>query len=81
MALLSVEGLAMAFPSAGGAAYAIDGVSFAIDRGQVLGLVGESGCGKSMTALCIMRLVPPPGRITAGRIAFDGTDLLTLASA
>jgi peptide/nickel transport system ATP-binding protein/oligopeptide transport system ATP-binding protein len=79
MALLSVEGLTMAFPNAGGApAYAIDGVSFSIDRGQVLGLVGESGCGKSMTALCIMRLVPSPGRITAGRIVFDGADLLTL---
>jgi peptide/nickel transport system ATP-binding protein/oligopeptide transport system ATP-binding protein len=79
MALLSVEGLMMAFPSDGsGPARAIDGVSFRIDRGEVLGLVGESGCGKSMTALCIMRLVPSPGRITAGRIVFDGADLLTL---
>jgi peptide/nickel transport system ATP-binding protein/oligopeptide transport system ATP-binding protein len=79
MALLSVEGLTMAFPTADGApARAVDGISFAIDRGEVLGLVGESGCGKSMTALCIMRLVPSPGRITAGRIVFDGTDLLTL---
>jgi peptide/nickel transport system ATP-binding protein len=79
MTLLSVEGLRMAFPNAGGApAYAVDDVTFTIERGQVLGLVGESGCGKSMTALCIMRLVPPPGRITAGRVVFDGTDLLAL---
>ncbi len=79
MALLSVEGLTMAFPTAGGgAAHAIDGISLTIDRGEVLGLVGESGCGKSMTALCIMRLVPPPGRITTGRIVFDGTDLLRI---
>jgi oligopeptide/dipeptide ABC transporter ATP-binding protein len=79
MALLSVEQLRMAFPNPGGApAHAVDDVSFTIDRGRVLGLVGESGCGKSMTALCIMRLVPPPGRITGGRVVFDGTDLLAL---
>jgi peptide/nickel transport system ATP-binding protein len=78
MPLLSVEGLTMEFPHAERAARAIDGVSFTVERGQVLGLVGESGCGKSVTALCMMRLVPPPGRITAGRIVLDGTDLLTL---
>jgi len=78
MALLSVEGLTMEFPRDGAAARALDGVGFGVDRGQVVGLVGESGCGKSMTALCVMRLVPPPGRITAGRIVFDGTDLLAL---
>jgi oligopeptide/dipeptide ABC transporter ATP-binding protein len=55
---------------------AVDGVSFTIDRGEVLGLVGESGCGKSVTALSIMRLVPPPGRIAAGRVLFEGEDLL-----
>jgi len=78
MPLLTVDGLVMEFPRADGAARAVDGVSFTVDRGQVLGLVGESGCGKSMTALCVMRLVPPPGRIVSGRIVFDGTDLLTL---
>ncbi len=79
MALLSIERLRMAFPNPGGApAHAVDDVSLTIDRGQVLGLVGESGCGKSMTALCIMRLVPPPGLITGGRVVFDGTDLLAL---
>ena len=55
---------------------AVDRVSFTVDRGEVLGLVGESGCGKSVTSLSIMRLVPPPGRITAGRILLDGEDLL-----
>ena len=55
---------------------AVDGVSFTIDRGEVLGLVGESGCGKSVTSLSIMRLVPPPGRIAAGRVLFEGEDLL-----
>jgi len=55
---------------------AVDGLSFAIDRGEVLGLVGESGCGKSVTSLSIMRLVPPPGAIVGGRIRLDGDDLL-----
>jgi oligopeptide/dipeptide ABC transporter ATP-binding protein len=78
MALLSVDGLTMEFPRDGTAARALDGVGFTVERGQVIGLVGESGCGKSMTALCIMRLVPAPGRIAAGTIVFDGTDLLTI---
>ena len=78
MALLAVDGLTVEFPVEGGTARVLDGVSFALERGQVLGLVGESGCGKSMTALCIMRLLPAPGAITAGRIVFDGIDLRTL---
>jgi oligopeptide/dipeptide ABC transporter ATP-binding protein len=68
----------MVFPTPAGDARAVDGVSFRLDRGRVLGLVGESGCGKSMTALCLMRLVPPPGRITGGQILFQGRDLLAL---
>src|SRR5207249_870159 len=64
--------------ASGGAARAVDGVSFALDAGRVLGLVGESGCGKSVTALSLMRLVPPPGRIVGGEVFFDGRDLLTL---
>jgi oligopeptide transport system ATP-binding protein len=57
---------------------AVDGVSFDVQRGETLGLVGESGCGKTVTALSIMRLFPePPGRITGGRIVFEGEDLLT----
>jgi peptide/nickel transport system ATP-binding protein len=74
--LLVVEGLETHFPTAGGVLRAVDGVSFTIDRGEVLGLVGESGCGKSVTSLSIMRLVPPPGRITTGRVVFEGEDLL-----
>ena len=74
--LLSVEGLATHFPTGEGVLRAVDGVSFTIDRGEVLGLVGESGCGKSVTSLSIMRLLPPPGRIAAGRILFEGEDLL-----
>jgi oligopeptide/dipeptide ABC transporter ATP-binding protein len=78
MALVEVRDLRMVFPTDAGDVRAVDGVSFSLDRGRVLGLVGESGCGKSMTALCLMRLVPPPGRIVGGRITFQGRDLLAL---
>ena len=61
---------------------AVDGVSFAVAAGETLAVVGESGCGKSVTALSILRLVPsPPGRIVSGRIRFAGRDLLTLERA
>ena len=76
--LLRIEGLRTEFPAAGGVFAAVDGVDLAVDRGQTLGIVGESGCGKSMLSLSVMRLVPPPGRIAAGRIVFDGQDLLHL---
>jgi oligopeptide/dipeptide ABC transporter ATP-binding protein len=79
MPLLEVRDLCMAFPTDDGAARAVDGVTFSLERGRVLGLVGESGCGKSMTALCIMRLVPPPGEITGGTIRFEGRELLALS--
>ncbi len=55
---------------------AVDGIDFHVDRGEIMGLVGESGCGKSVTSLSIMRLVARPGRIEAGEILFDGEDLL-----
>ncbi|HXJ83141.1 MAG TPA: ABC transporter ATP-binding protein [Candidatus Methylomirabilis sp.] len=74
--LLSVEGLETHFATSQGILRAVDGVSVTVDRGEVLGLVGESGCGKSVTSLSIMRLVPPPGRIAAGRVLFRGGDLL-----
>jgi oligopeptide/dipeptide ABC transporter ATP-binding protein len=74
--LLTVEGLETQFATAQGVLRAVDGVSFAIDRGEVLGLVGESGCGKSITSLSIMGLVPPPGRVVAGRVLLEGEDLL-----
>jgi peptide/nickel transport system ATP-binding protein len=73
--LLTVQGLETHFATSLGVLRAVDGVSFSIDRGEVLGLVGESGCGKSVTSLSIMRLVPPPGRIAAGRVLFEGEDL------
>jgi peptide/nickel transport system ATP-binding protein len=76
--LLEVHGLATAFEHEHGAALAVDGVSFTLEAGQVLGLVGESGCGKSVTALSLMRLVPPPGRVVAGEVLLEGRELLAL---
>ncbi|MCC7201394.1 MAG: ABC transporter ATP-binding protein [Nitrospirae bacterium] len=78
--LLSVNNLKTHFSTPEGVIRAVDDVSFKIDKGRVLGLVGESGCGKSVTALSLMRLVPQPGRIIAGEIFFDGRDLLRLDS-
>ena len=77
--LLSVEGLRTVFRSASGDVAAVDGVSLGVAKGKTLGIVGESGCGKSMLSLSVMRLVPQPGRISAGRVMFDGRDLLTLS--
>ena len=59
----------------------MDGVDLSVAKGRTLGIVGESGCGKSILSLSIMRLVPPPGRIAAGRMTFDGRDLLDLSPA
>ncbi len=79
--LLSIEGLRTVFQTHQGTVAAVDGVDLAVARGRTLGIVGESGCGKSMLSLSVMRLVPSPGRVAAGRILFDGQDLLTLPSA
>jgi oligopeptide/dipeptide ABC transporter ATP-binding protein len=79
--LLEVRGLATSFHTRDGAVRAVDGISFKVARGEIMGLVGESGCGKSVTSLSIMRLVAPPGRIERGEIVFDGRDLLTIPSA
>jgi oligopeptide/dipeptide ABC transporter ATP-binding protein len=77
--LLSVTDLRTVFRLADGReAAAVDGVSFTLGAGETLGLVGESGSGKSVTALSIIRLVQPPGRIAAGRVEFDGQNLLDL---
>ena len=73
--LLDVQHLSVTF---GGPSLAVDDVSFSITRGETLGLVGESGSGKSVTAFSILRLLQPPGRITGGRVMFEGRDLLTL---
>ncbi|TMH04713.1 MAG: ABC transporter ATP-binding protein [Betaproteobacteria bacterium] len=81
-ALLDVRALKTFFQVEGGEFPAVDGISFSIDPGRTLGIVGESGCGKSVTALSIMGLVPrPPGRIAGGEILFDGVDLLQLSAA
>ena len=78
MTVLDVRGLATAFERNGAIARAVDGVSFTLDAGQVLGLVGESGCGKSVTALSLMRLVQPPGRVVGGEVRLEGRDLFAL---
>jgi len=78
--LLAIEGLRTVFRNPAGEVAAVDGVSLSVERGKTLGIVGESGCGKSMLSLSVMRLVPPPGRVAAGRVMFDGQDLLTLPS-
>src|SRR4051812_14803816 len=77
-ALLDVRDLRTYFATDDGEFVAVDGVSFEVDAGRTLGLVGESGCGKSVTSLSIMGLVPSPGRIASGEILFDGEDLLRL---
>jgi len=79
--LLEVRDLQTHFPTRSGLVRAVDGVNFHLDRGELLGLVGESGCGKSITALSVMRLIAPPGRIVNGEILFEGKDLLRLSDA
>src|SRR3954471_2769884 len=81
--LLEVEDLRVVFPGSDRRrTLAVDGVDFSLGRGRTLGIVGESGCGKSVTALSIMGLVPqPPGRIVAGQVRFEGEDLLKLPPA
>ena len=72
MPLLDVDRLTTAFPIEGRVVSAVSGVSFSLDAGETLALVGESGCGKSLTALSILRLVDPPGRIVGGAVRLDG---------
>ena len=74
--LLTVRDLRTQFFTYGGIVEALDGVNFTIKSGEVFGLVGESGCGKSVTALSILGLVPPPGRVVSGEISMDGKNLL-----
>jgi oligopeptide/dipeptide ABC transporter ATP-binding protein len=79
--LLEIKGLKTHFFSDEGVSPAVDGVDLRVHKGETLGIVGESGCGKSVTALSIMRLIPdPPGRITAGEILLDGKNLLKLSA-
>src|SRR5262249_5598176 len=78
MSLLEIEHLSTVFNTESGLVKAVEDVSLTVDKGSVLGLVGESGCGKSISALSILRLIPPPGEIVRGKIVFDGTDLVPL---
>ncbi len=74
--LLSIEDLVVQFPTGAGVVEAVSGVSYDVRRGESVAVVGESGCGKSVTALALLGLVPPPGRIVRGAIRFDGESLL-----
>ncbi|MFD1781009.1 ABC transporter ATP-binding protein [Fredinandcohnia salidurans] len=77
--ILEVKGLKTHFFTKRGVSKAVDGIDFTLQKGQTLGIVGESGCGKSMTSLSILRLIPsPPGKIADGQILFKGEDLVTL---
>ena len=80
-ALLRIENLRTAFRSSNGDIAVVDGVTLDVPRGKTLGIVGESGCGKSMLSLSIMRLVPPPGRIAQGQVMLEGRDLAALSPA
>jgi ABC-type dipeptide/oligopeptide/nickel transport system ATPase component len=80
--ILEIIGLKTQFKTRQGLVKAVDGVDLELRRGETFGLVGESGCGKSVTALSILRLLPKPaGRIAAGRILFDGKDLAAVGEA
>jgi len=80
MALLEVTGLKTQFFTQDGVVKAVDGVSFHVNEGETLGIVGESGCGKSVSVLSVMRLIPqPPGKIVDGQVMFEGADLLTVS--
>src|SRR5262245_19107078 len=76
--LLEVRNVKTHFMTIRGEVRAVDDISFKVNQGETLSLVGESGCGKSVTALSIIRLVAPPGRIVGGEIIFEGRDLLEL---
>ena len=77
--ILEVKDLNVEFDTYGGVVHAVRGVSYSLERGKTLAVVGESGCGKSVTVQSIMGLIPrPPGRITKGKALLDGVDLLAL---
>jgi ABC-type dipeptide/oligopeptide/nickel transport system ATPase component len=76
--LLEIDDLKVEFPSAHGLVKAVDGIAYTVDPGKTVALVGESGCGKSMSVLAVLGLVPQPGRIAGGRVRFEDRDLLDL---
>ena len=75
MTLLEVKNLHISFNTPHGESHTLRGVDFAVEKGRIFGIVGESGCGKSLTGKAILDLVPHPGNITSGEIWFDGADL------
>ena len=77
--LLEVQNLKTGFNTEDGSFLAVDDVSFSVDKGKTLGIVGESGCGKSVTSLSVMRLIQAPGEILSGEISFNGQDLLKIS--
>ena len=82
MALLEIKGLKTHFKTDDGWLHAVDGVDMHLDAGETLGVVGESGCGKSVTAMTVMKLVAmPPGKIVAGQVLWKGRDLVPLDAA
>src|SRR5205807_3784821 len=79
--LLDIRGLKTHFATDDGMVHAVDGVDIAIDRGETVGVVGESGCGKTVTALSVLKLIAmPPGKIVAGQILYQGRDLAPLGA-
>ena len=81
MAILEIQGLKTHFKTDDGWLHAVDGVDISVDRGETVCVVGESGCGKSVTAMTVLKLVPmPPGKIVAGRVMWQGRDLVPLSS-
>ena len=77
--LLEVKGLKTRFYTQDGVVHAVNGISYTLDEGETLGIVGESGCGKSVSVLSTMRLIPePPGKIVGGQVIFEGEDLLKM---
>jgi oligopeptide/dipeptide ABC transporter ATP-binding protein len=79
--LLDVQDLSVEFPTLRGTVHALQGVTFRLQRRETLGLAGETGCGKSVTALAVLRLISAPGRISSGHIRFEGRELLTASEA
>jgi ABC-type dipeptide/oligopeptide/nickel transport system, ATPase component len=80
--LMDVRNLVTRFYTQDGVVHAVNGISYTMEEGEILGVVGESGCGKSVHALSIMRLIPsPPGKIEGGEVWFDGRDLMQLSEA
>jgi peptide/nickel transport system ATP-binding protein len=77
--LVEIDGLLVEYPVSGGSVRAVDDVSLDIRRGEIVGLAGESGCGKSTVAHSLLRILKPPGEITGGRVVFDGQDVLALS--